>query len=156
MKYRAWLATSAALGLLAAVPLAAADAAAEYRNWNRVVQTLTDAGYTAVEEIESRLFGGFEVEAVHSDGQEYQLTMDSDGKLSSRQLRGPKHASADLIDLQILPRVLAWLEAQKYADLDQIAGDDGLVEIEARNADGRDQELELDPLTLKLVAVERG
>lgn len=147
---------AAALGLTLAAPLAsAADPASEYQTWNRLIKALGDAGYTAVEEIETKLFGRFEVEAVHRDGQEYQLTMTSAAEISSQQVRGPKHASADLIELQALSRVLGWLQQQQYSGLDQIAGDDGLAEIEARNAGGQRQEISLNPVSLQIVTVER-
>lgn len=160
MKFRAFprpqLILPAALSLALMAPLsAAASAVNEYQTWSRVAKALSDAGYTAVEEIDSKLFGRFEVEAIHGDGQEYQLTISSDARITGKQARGPAHASRDLLAVQAVPRVLSWLEERRYSDLDQIGGDDGLVEIEARSADGKRQEIQLSPETLQIVTTER-
>jgi hypothetical protein len=146
------IATSPVLALAAGTALAQ-NAGAEYQSMLSALSAVEQRGVTHVEEIEVDRRGRIAVEGVDSQGIEFQARFDRDGTLLHE--RGGDHEGFDdSIDLAAARRVIGWLQQQGHRDIEQIAADDGLVEVELRDANGREVEIALEPESLRVVSLE--
>lgn len=142
----------AAMTTAAAVPAHAATP--EYQALGQLIDTLDRAGYRQVEEIERKRSGRFEVEAVDASSIEHRLQVADAVRVVHSRADGRRDADDDVVDLDTLRRLVAWLEASGYRDIEEIAADDGLIEVEARNAQGQRQSLLVDGSGPRLIAAE--
>lgn len=127
--------------------MAQAPEAGQYQSWSRAIDTLAAKGYPRIEELELRR-GGFEAEAIDAQGVEHRLRLGSDGELKSDRAGHRHDDPEDSLDLATLRAALAWLPGQGLAQLHEISGDDGWIEIEGQATDGSARSLRVDPRTL--------
>lgn len=151
------IAASPVLGLAAGTALAqnagAPDAGAEYQRLLTALSAVEQRGVTHVEEIEVDRRGRVEIEGIDAQGVEYQARFDHEGSLL-RERSGEREDRDDSIDLASARRVIDWLQQQGHRQIEQIAADDGLVEVELRDTNGREIEITLEPDSLRLVSLE--
>lgn len=146
------IATSPILALTAGTALAQ-DAGAECQRLRTALSAVEQRGVTHVEEIEIDRRGRVEIEGVDAQGVEHQVRFDHDGSLL-RERSGEREDLDDSIDLASARRVIDWLQQHNHRDIEQIAADDGLVEIELLDANGREVEITLEPGSLRVVSLE--
>lgn len=127
--------------------MAQAPEAGQYQSWSRAIDTLAAKGYPRIEELELRR-GGFEAEAIDAAGIEHRLRLGAEGQLQSDRAGHRHDDPEDSLDLAILRAALAWLPGQGLAQLHEISGDDGWIEIEGQATDGSARSLRIDPKTL--------
>lgn len=127
--------------------MAQAPEAGQYQSWSRAIDTLAAKGYPRLEELELRR-SGFEAEAIDAAGIEHRLRLGAEGQVQSDRAGHRHDDPEDSLDLATARAVLAWLPGQGVAQLQEIAGDDGWIEIEGLAADGSARSLRVDPKTL--------
>ena len=146
---------------LAQLPAQAQTAAAtvadstEYSRWTRAINTLTAGGYERIEEIELTMLGRFEVDALNAQRVEHDLSLDKDGsRILNSGTDGSIDDGADTVSAERLHASLAWLQQQGCHGLRQLSVDDGRIEAEAKNAQGKRVEIALNPETMDIVKLE--
>lgn len=127
----------------------------DLQRWNRALDTLATNGMQHIEEIELTLTGRFDVEAANAERVEHDLKLSKDGTqvLASRS-DGDIEDVTEHLSLDQVRAALGWLRSGGYRNLSEISADDGLLEIQADNAEGRKVELTLKPGTHELIEME--
>lgn len=145
MRHAATLTIGLALALCAG-PVAAQDArAADAMTAPQVRAALEAQGYTRVNDIEFD-DGMWKADARSADGQRVELRIDP----ASGQVY-PEDAVAQLGEAD----VRAKLSAAGYSNVHDVDFDDGVWTAEAEDAEGRDVELTLDPVTGRVIGEDR-
>lgn len=144
---------SVALALCAG-SVSAQDTAAAYQRLGAALDAAEQRGIRLIEEVEIDRRGRVEVEGIADDRRELHLHFDVDGSLLRERAEGRESTDDDAIDIDVMRRVIGWLQTQKHGMPEQVAADDGLVEIELRDANGREVEMTVDPQSLRVVAIE--
>ncbi|MES0874698.1 hypothetical protein [Sinimarinibacterium thermocellulolyticum] len=139
---------------LPAAALAAVDSPAAYQRFGAALDAAAQHGIRRIEEVEIDRRGRVEVEGITADGRELHLHFDADGSLLRERTERTEPADDDAIDIDAMRRVLGWLQAQHPGTPEQLAADDGLVEIELRDADRREVEMTVDPQSLRVLGLE--
>lgn len=120
---------------------ASADAAAP--GWQAVLASLQAAGFRSVEELETTADGGFEAEVFDDQQKAFEVLLDADGTIRSQRMEAQASAE-ERIEMEIVARLLPWLQAQGYRQTSSIAADDGHIEIETEDAKGASVELDVE------------
>ena len=137
-----------------ALPVRAAPDA-EFSCWNQALETLAKNGFSRVEDVELDLFGRFRVDAPDADRIDHELKLSGDGtRVLDRKRDGSIDEPADILPIEALRSALHWLRSRGYHDLEQLSVDDGLIEIDARDASRRRVELTLNPQDMQIVALD--
>jgi hypothetical protein len=147
---------SFALAALLTAGLSFAGEHDDPRRLRVLTELLQREGYTQVEEIEAKLLGRYEVEALHESGRFEELSISKDGKtlLGTRAQRsGPDRN--DLLPVAEIEPALDWLEQNGYSRIHSLSGEPGVIEVEASAASGQRFEIELDRQTLTVLDIER-
>lgn len=118
------------------------------------LNTLNQYDVTHIEELEINRRGHIEIEGFDSNGAERKLSFDRQGSVLRDHRGDADEDREESIDIATAQRVVNWLEQQGHRDIDQISADDGLIEIEMRDENGREVEMALDPATLEVVEME--
>jgi len=121
----------------------AVDATPGYGPWQASLKTIESAGFDAVDEFERRSTGGFTAEVSNAEGQSFDLQLSAAGELVDRRLRRSAPDTHDLLSMAQTRAVLAWVQTEGYPELHSVSGDNGRIEAEAIDADGRAWELEI-------------
>lgn len=127
---------------LAAAGFAFHASAQEPGAWRAAVTSIQGAGYTAIEELETTSFGGFEAEVFDAQEQSFELQIDSNGAIANRRMEA-RSSAEERIELAGATRLIDWLEKQGYRELHSISADDGGIEVEAEDAAGKHMELDI-------------
>lgn len=138
---------------LGAIPAHAAQD--DLQRWHRAVDTLAQQQLPHVEEIERSLLGHFNVDALNERREEIDVKITDDGtRVQSAKPQGSIEDLADSMTLEQVRATLNWLGEQRYQRVEQINGDDELIEVDARTAEGRRVELTLDSASMQIVSQE--
>ncbi len=130
-----------------------------YASWREAIDVLQAAGYSQVEEIETRWYGGFEVDTVDAGGHETELQLAGQPLAIRSKRSGHEHADADeLVETAQLRAAIDWLEHGGYRDLESLSGERGGIEVEVRDAGRTRVELEIasGPGGIALLQQQRG
>lgn len=111
--------------------------------WQAALASLQAAGYRSVEELETTADGGFEAEVFDGQQKAFEVLLDAGGLIRSQRLEAQASAE-ERIELDVVKRLLPWLQAQGYRQTSSIAADDGHIEVETEDAQGNSVELDVE------------
>ncbi|TDU28948.1 YpeB-like protein with putative protease inhibitory function [Panacagrimonas perspica] len=111
--------------------------------WQAALTSLQAAGFRSVEELETTADGGFEAEVFDGQQKAFEVLLDAGGVIRSQRMEAQASAE-ERIEMDVVTRLLPWLQAQGYRRTSSIAADDGHIEIETEDAQGHSVELDVE------------
>ncbi|QHS11142.1 PepSY domain-containing protein [Sinimarinibacterium sp. NLF-5-8] len=140
--------------MLGAVAVPAQANPATYAAINTALKAVEAQGYQQIDEIDVGARGNIKIDAIGSDNVEHKFIFDANGALQNQRSGGIERDLSDRMDLTTARKVLDWLAQQGYTEVDDVSADDGLIEIDARNAHGEKTEFKLDPQDMRIVSYD--
>jgi len=131
----------ALVAMMAMSASATADPSAP--GWQAALASLQAAGFRSVEELETTADGGFEAEVFDGQQKAFEVLLDAGGAIRSQRMEAQASAE-ERIEMDVVVRLLPWLQAQGYRRTSSISADDGHIEIETEDAQGNSAELDVE------------